>query len=278
MVARRLGTRSARVIPTGAGSHGVGGNPRKNGSELAMEGSGTPPSAVLDISTTMGMTTLRLAQPRPRPEGLLAHARRIATIALRSTDAVTGDFLIEKAEEQYAIAIQAFESRARVAEANNARAEMEQFSTEARFELHDAPVLAGTTAFRRALDALAASEAIGRYYNGTDNVDEIVTIARKRMANRDRLGAAEDATRAATCLLWRAEREEEAISLFNDFTDTLLNDVVAHLDGDHLYLVDKKADIVRKRLLLTGRKDEAENVEKLVSEASQARPMASHVS
>jgi len=223
------------------------------------------------------MGTLRLAQPDPPPEALLAHARKIAKIALRTTNAITGDFLIEKAEQQYAIAIKAFDGKSRVGEANHVRAELKQFSTESRFVLHDAPVLAGASAFRRALDALAASEAIGPYYNGTNNLDEIVTIARRRMAQRDRLAAAEDATRAATCLLWRAEREEEAIGLYNEFTDALVRDVKAHLEHGHLYLVEVKADIARKRLLLTGRRDEASKIEKLMSQASQARPMGSHV-
>jgi hypothetical protein len=224
------------------------------------------------------MTTLRLAQPEPRPEGLLAHARRIAKIALRATDSVTGDFLIEKAEEQYQVAIRALDGKSMAGLASQARAELKQFSTESRFVLHDAPVLTEDTAFRRALDTLAATEAIGPYYNGTNDLDEIVAIAKRRMSKRDQLVAAEDATRAATCLLWRAKREEEAISLYNDFTDALVRDVKAHLGGGQLYLVEKKADIARNRLLLTGRTDEASDIEKLVSDASQARPMGSHVS
>lgn len=224
------------------------------------------------------MGTLRLAQPEPPPEGLLAHARRIAKIALRTSDSITGDFLIVKAEEQYAIAIRALEAKYMVGEASVARTELKQFSAESRFVLHDAPVLSGTSAFRRALDALAATEAIGAYYNGTNNLDEIVTIARRRMSQRDRLGAAEDATRAATCLLWRAEREEEAIALYNEFTDALVRDVKAHLATGQVYLVETKADIARKRLLLTGRNDEADAMERLVVDASRARPMGSHAS
>ena len=220
---------------------------------------------------------LRLAQPDPSPEALLAHARRIAKIALRSTDGVTGNFLIEKAEEQYNVAIKAFDSVRKVGEAIQARAELKEFSAESRFALYDAPVLLDGTAFRRAMDALAESGSIGTYYNGTNDLDEIVAIAKRRMANRDRLGAAEDATRAATCLLWRAGREDEAISLYNEFTDALVRDIRANLSSGHLYLVKMKVDIARKRLELTGRLDEAREVDKLVSEANQARPMGTHV-
>jgi hypothetical protein len=224
------------------------------------------------------MASQRLAQPEPPPEGLLAHARKVAKIALRTSDAITGDFLIKKAEELYNMAIRAFERGYKVREASQARSELKQFSSESRFVLHDAPVLSGDSAFRRALDDLAGSDTIGAYYNGTNNLDDIVTIAKRRMAQRDRLGAAEDATRAATCLLWRAGREEEAIALYNEFTDVLVRDVRTYLDHDHLYLVETKAEIARKRLLLTGRRDEAGEIEKLVAQASQARPMDSRVS
>ena len=224
------------------------------------------------------MSTLRLAQPEPRPEALLAHARKIARIALRATDAITGDFLIEKAEEQYAIAITALDQKMLVGEARQARAELKQFSAESRFVLRDAPVLTGDSAFRRALDDLAASGTIGPYYNGTNKLDDIVSIARKRMGQRDRLGAAEDATRAATCLLWRAGREDEAITLYNEFSDALVRDIRAHLAGGQLYLVDRKVDIARKRLLLTGRKDEADELERVMSQASKARPMGARLS
>jgi hypothetical protein len=220
------------------------------------------------------MSTPRLAQPEPRPERLLAHARKIARIALRASDTVTGDFLIEKAEEQYAIAIEALDSTSRNGEANQARAELREFSAESRFLLHDAPVLGGDSAFRKAFDMLAASQSIGSYYNGTNDVDEIVAIARKRMARRDRLGAAEDATRAATCLLWRAQREEEAVSLYDEFTDVLVRDVRGDLDNGHLYLVETKADIAGKRLMLTGRAEEARELDRLVLLALQARPMS----
>jgi hypothetical protein len=224
------------------------------------------------------MSTLRLAQPDPRPEGLLAHARRIAKIALRATDTVNGDFLIAKAEEQYTIAIQAFDRKMRKAEANQARAELKHFRTESQFVLHDAPVLAEDSAFRSALDTLAASDEIGPYYNGTNDIDEIVSLARRRMGKRDSLSAAEDATRAATCLLWRAHREEETIAVYNEFTDALIRDVVANLNGGHLYLVEKKAEIARRRLLLTGRADKASELEELLAVASKPRPMGSQVS
>lgn len=224
------------------------------------------------------MSNIRLAQPEPHPERLLAHARKIAKIALRATDTITGDFLIDKAEEQYALAIRALDGALMRGEAAQARIELEEFSAESRFLLHDAPVLAGDSAFRKALDILAASEAIGPYYNGTNNVDEIADIARKRMARRDRLGAAEDATRAATCLLWRAHREEEAKDLYNEFTDVLVREVKADLDSGQHYLVETKSDITRKRLVLTGRKDEADQLENLVSESLKARPMGTHVS
>lgn len=217
------------------------------------------------------MSTLRLAQPEPTAEGLLAHARRIAVIARRATDPVTGDFLIAKAEDQYAIAIKALVSTSKASEASEARDELKRFSVESRFQLHDAPVLAGNSPFRRALDALAATEAIGSYYNGTDDVDEIVALAKRRIAQRDRLGAAEDAVRAATCLLWRAQREEETVALYNEFTDALVRDVKGHVDNGLFNLVEKKADIARKRLLLTGRRAEAWEIDRILSEAS--RPM-----
>lgn len=223
------------------------------------------------------MSTVRLAQPDPRPEALLAHARKIAKIALRTTDTITGDFLIDKAEEQYAVAIRALDGKAMVAEAGQARAELAQFSIEARFTLHEAPVLVDGSAFRRALDSLARDDTIGAYYNGTNDVEEIVRIARRRMSSRERLGAAEDATRAATCLLWRAGREEEAMALYNDFTDALVRDVRSNLDGGLLSLVRTKADIARRRLMLTGRTDDAREIDKLLAEASQARPMGSPV-
>jgi hypothetical protein len=228
-------------------------------------------------STTIKMSTLRLAQPDPRPEALLAHARRIAKIALRSTDSITGDFLIEKAEEQYQVAIRAFDSKSRPGEASQARAELKQFSSESRFALHDAPVLLDGSAFRKAMDALAATESIGPYYNGTNDLEEIVNIARRRMAHRDRLGAAEDATRAATCLLWRAGREDEAISLYNEFTDALVRDVRAHLGSGLHSIVQRKLDIARHRLLLTDRRDEALELAKLVEDTSHARPMGTRV-
>jgi hypothetical protein len=224
------------------------------------------------------MGARRLAQPEPPAEGLLAHARKIARIALRTTDTITGSFLIEKAEEQYRVAIRALESSWMIGEANQAKAELKRFSSESRFVLNDAPVLTGDSAFRRALDDLAATDTIGPYYNGTNNLDEIVTIAKRRMAQRDRLGAAEDATRAATCLLWRAGREDEAIALYNEFTDALVRDVKAHLGSGQLYLVEMKSNIARKRLMLTGRTDEADAIEKLVAEASRATPMGSRVS
>jgi hypothetical protein len=238
-----------------------------------MEGSSSLHPGIARHTTTIEMDTLRRAQPEPTADGLLAHARKIAKIAIRATDAITGDFLIEKAEEQYAIAIAVFDSSSRAGEANRAREELRQFSAESRFVLHHAPALAKGSAFRSTLNALAASEAIGSYYNGTDDVDEIVAIARRRMGSRDRLGAAEDATRAATCLLWRANREKEAIALYNEFTDVLVQHVKGHLSRGHLYLVVKAADIARKRLLLTGRGGEANEIDTLVAKEKGARSM-----
>ncbi|MGO9197246.1 MAG: hypothetical protein ACLQK4_08970 [Acidimicrobiales bacterium] len=199
----------------------------------------------------------RLGLPDPRPEGLLAHARKIASIARRATDSVNGSFLIEKTETQYIFAIEAFDSKHRAREAVEARAELEQFRTESGFILHAAPLLLERSAFRSAFDSLAASREVGQFFNGTDNIDEIVALARRRMENPDRLAAAEDATKAATCMLWRVHREEETIILYNEYTDVLVKDIIASINKDILYLVEARSKIARRRLLLTGRKDEA---------------------
>ena len=216
----------------------------------------------------------RLGQPDPRPEGLLAHARKIAKLAQRATDTVNSSFLIEKTEEQYAFAIQAFDSKYRSREATETRAELEQFRTESGFIMHAAPLLLERSAFRKAFDSLAASNEVGQFFNGTDNVDEIVALARARMRNRDRLAAAEDATRAASCMLWRAHREEEAIVLYNEFTDALVREITINIREGNLYLVAARSKIARKRLLLTGRQDDARRLLVTVSEALEARPMS----
>ena len=108
---------------------------------------------------------------------------------------------------------------------------------------------------------------MGQFYNGTDNVDEVVALAKRRMRNSDRLNAAEEAITAATCMLWRAHREEETILLYNAFTDVLVNDIKSSILKGNLYLVETRAGIVRKRLWLTGRRDEAFQLLATVSEA-----------
>jgi len=137
----------------------------------------------------------RLGLPDPSPEGLLAHARKIARLSRRATDTVNGSFLIERTESQYAFAIEAFESRHKTREAIATRAELEQFRTQSGFILHDAPLLLERSTFRSAMDSLAASKKVGPFFNGTDKLDEIVVLARRRMENLDRLAAADDATR-----------------------------------------------------------------------------------
>jgi len=217
----------------------------------------------------------RLAQPDPHPDGLLAHARRIATLARRPTDSANCRFLIEKTEEQYAFAIDAFDSKRRIREANEARAELENFRAESRFLLHAAPLLLDGSAFRKFFDKLAASNEVGQFFNGTDNVDEVVALARRRIGNRDRLRAAEEATTAATCMLWRARREEEAIVLYNEYSDSLVKDITASISKGNLYLVEVRSKIARKRLLLTGRKEDALQLLVTVSEALKPRPTSS---
>ena len=216
-----------------------------------------------------------LAQPNPRPEGLLAHARKIAGLARRSTDTANGSFLIEKTKAQYALAIDAFESKKRTREANDARAELERFRKESGFILHSAPLLLEGSKFRRVFDQLAESKEVGQFFNGTNNVDEIVALAKKRMRNQDRLHAAEEAITAATCMLWRAHREEETIVLYNEFTDVLIKDIKTSITKGNLYLVEARSDIARKRLWLTGRRDEALQLLMTVSEALKPRTMSS---
>jgi hypothetical protein len=215
----------------------------------------------------------RLGLPDPRPEGLLAHARKIAGLARKATDTVNGRFLIETTEEHYTFAIDAFDSKHRTREANAARSELEQFRTETGFILHAAPLLLERSAFRRAFDSLAASKDVGPFFNGTDDLDEIVALARRRMENPDRLAAAEDAARVATCLLWRAHREEETIALYNEYTDALVKNITTSIRYGNLYLVEARSKIARRRLWLAGRKDEARQLLSTVSEALRPRPM-----
>src|SRR5271166_2650329 len=152
-----------------------------------------------------------LAQPNPRPEGLLAHARKLAKVSQKATDTVNGSFLIEKTKAQYAYVIDAFESKGMTREANEAKEELERFRTQSGLILNGAPLLLPGSNFRRVFDQLAASKEVGQFYNGTDKVDDVVALAEKRMRNPDRLHAAEEAITAATCMLWRAHREEETI-------------------------------------------------------------------
>jgi len=208
-----------------------------------------------------------LAQPSPRPEGLLAHARKIAKLARRGTDTTNCSFLIEMADAQYTFAADAFDSNGRTREANEARKELEGFRKDSAFILHTAPLLGDGSAFRKVFDKLAASKEVGQFFNGTDNVDEIVALAKRRMGNPDRLHAAEEAITAATCMLWRTHRENETIALYNEFTDVLVKDISVSITKGNLYLVEARARITRKRLLLTGRKDEAHQLLMAVSGA-----------
>ncbi len=144
---------------------------------------------------------------------------------------------------------------------------MEQFRTESGFIASAAPLLSERSGFRRALDSLAASKEVGQFFNGIDDVNDIVALARSSMANRDRLSAAEDATRAATCMLWRAHREEETIVLYNEFTDALVKEINASIRERNLVLVEARCKIARKRLLLTDRKEEARQLLQTVTAA-----------
>ena len=213
----------------------------------------------------------RLGQPDPRPEGLLAQARKIAKLSRRATDSVNGSFLIERTEEQYRFAIEAFDSRHMLREAIDARAELDRFRMQSGFILHDAPLLLESSDFRSVFDSLAASKKVGRFFNGVDDLDEIVALARRRMVNLDYLGAAQDAVRAATCMLWRANREEETIALYNEYTDALVKDVTASISRGTLYLVATRSKIATKRLWLTGRNDEASQLLAIVHEALGSR-------
>ena len=170
----------------------------------------------------------RLGQPDPQPERLLAHARKIAKLSRRATDTVHGSFLIERTQEQYRFAIEAFDSRRRSREAIDARSELEQFRMQSGFMLRAAPLLLESSDFRSAFDSLATSEKVGRFFNGTDDLDEIVALARRRMKKLDNLAAAEAAARAATCMLWRAHREKETIVLYNEYTDALVRDCLLY--------------------------------------------------
>jgi hypothetical protein len=216
----------------------------------------------------------RLGRPDPRPEGLLAQARKIAKLSRRATDPVHGGFLIERTDEQYLFAIEAFDRRHRTREAIDARAELEQFRRDSGFILNAAPLLVASSAFRLAFDSLAASSKVGQFFNGVDNVDEIVALARRRMENLDRLAAADDAARAATCMLWRAHREEETIALYNEYTDALVKDIASNISRGTLYLVETRTRIARRRLRLAGRKDEASQLLTTVYEALKVRPVS----
>ena len=68
-----------------------------------------------------------LAQPNPRPEGLLAHARKLALVARRATDAVNASYLLEKTKTQYTYAIDAFESKGMTSEAKKQEKRWEDF-------------------------------------------------------------------------------------------------------------------------------------------------------
>jgi hypothetical protein len=208
-----------------------------------------------------------LGQPNPRPEGLLAHARKVAMLARRATDAVNATYLLDKTEAKYIYAIEAFESQRMTREARLTREELDRFLKQSEFILNVAPILSEGSNFRRHLDQLASSQQVGRFYNGTDNVDEVVALATQRMRNPDRLHAAEEAVAAATCMLWRAGREEETVVLYNAFTEVLVNDIRSSIMKGSLYLVEARAEIVKKRLWLTGRKDEAAQLMASVSEA-----------
>jgi hypothetical protein len=213
-----------------------------------------------------------LGQPDPPPERLLAHARKIAKLSRRATDTVNGIFLIERTEEQYGFAIEAFDRRRRTREAIDVRSELEQFRMQSGFILQAAPLLLESSDFRSVFDSLAASKKVGRFFNGTDDLDQIVALARKRMENLDHLAAAEDATRAATCMLWRAHREEETIALYNSYTDALVKDVTISISRGTLYLVEVRSKIASRRLWLTGRNDEASQLLATVHEALKPRP------
>jgi len=214
----------------------------------------------------------RLGQPDPQPEGLLAHARKIARLSRRATDTVNGSFLITRTEEQYRLTIEAFESRNRTGQANEARSELERFRMQSGFILHAAPLLLDSSDFRSTFDSLATSKKVGRFFNGTDDLDEIVALARKRMENLDHLAAAADAARAATCMLWRANREEETIALYNEYTDALVKDVTISISRGALYLVEVRTKIASKRLWLTGRHDEASQL--LATVHAALKPLA----
>jgi hypothetical protein len=216
----------------------------------------------------------RLAQPDPTPDRLLIFARRVAELALRATNTVNGNYLIGRAEEQYGLAIKAFENHNRIREAEWASNELNQFGADSRVALKTSPVLVKGSPFRRAMDLLAESSEVGKFYNGTDKIDVIVAIARRRMGSRERLAAAEDATRVATCMLWRMQREEEATLLYNEFTDALMKDVFATIEKGDIYLVEMKSRVARKRLLLTGRNDDAQHLDTAVYQAMSSGSVA----
>jgi hypothetical protein len=148
---------------------------------------------------------------------------------------------------------------------------LEEFQRASGFILHAAPLLTERSAFRTTLDSLAASKQVGKFFNGTDDVDEVVALARRRMENLDRLAAADDAARAATCMLWRAHREEETIDLYNEYTDALMKDINSNISRGTLFLVETRARIARRRLRLTGRQDEASQLLATVYEALKPR-------
>jgi hypothetical protein len=68
-------------------------------------------------------------------------------------------------------------------------------------------------------------------------------------------------------MLWRIQREEEATLLYNEFTDALMKDVFATIEKGDIYLVEMKSRVARKRLLLTGRNDDAQHLDTAVYQA-----------
>ncbi len=216
--------------------------------------------------------TRRFARPDPEPEVYLANAKRLERLVETASDDTNRDFLLEKLEEQYLHAITALDDRQRSREAIQIRAALTRVRSQSgRRHLHTDPLLAEHSAFRRYFNSLSASDRVGRFFNGTDDVDDVVNLARKWMTRRERLVAAEGAATAATCMLWRGGREADAIQLYDDFTNFYVVDILEKLSlGQSLHLAEHRAAIASQRLLLTGRKHEARQLLDIVSEALQA--------
>ena len=210
-----------------------------------------------------------MARPDPTSDAYLANARRLARIASKAEDDINRAFLLERMEEQYILAIQELDGTRRAREALEVRAELEQSRRRSgRRPPRIEPLLAEGSQFRSALDDLASSNRVGQFFNGTDNVDDVVFIAKKWMGRDGRLTAAESAVRAATCMLWRAGREEETVHLYDEFTNIYMVDVLARIDGaNSLSLAEPRARIASQRLRLTGRKHEARQLLAIVTEA-----------